>query len=91
MFVSNTGRLLNQQQLDRQLRQFCIRAEVSLPDGAMAHGLRHYYGSQLARRGVPLSIIQQLMGHTNPTTTSIYTRLAANDTTSVLDDAGWLT
>jgi integrase len=49
-----------------------------------------YYGSQLAVRGVPMSIIQQLMGHTNPATTTIYTRATANDTTGVLDDAGWL-
>ena len=32
--------------------------------------------------------IQQLMGHTNPATTTIYT--LANDTAGVLDDAGWL-
>ncbi len=91
LFVSNDARPLSQQQLDRQLRQFCARTEVDRPDGAMAHGLRHFYGSQLAVRGVPLPIIQQLMGHTNPATTTIYTRATASDTTGVLDDAGWLT
>jgi site-specific recombinase XerD len=90
LFISNDARPLSQQQLDRQLRQFCARSEVDLPDGAMAHALRHFYGSQLAVRGVPLPIIQQLMGHTNPATTTIYTRATANDTTGVLDDAGWL-
>jgi site-specific recombinase XerD len=90
LFISNDARPLSQQQLDRQLRQFCARTEVDLPDGAMAHALRHFYGSQLAVRGVPLPIIQQLMGHTNPATTTIYTRATANDTTGVLDDAGWL-
>jgi integrase/recombinase XerC len=90
LFISNDGRPLSQQQLDRQLRQFCARTEVDLPDGAMAHALRHFFGSQLAVRRVPLPIIQQLMGHTNPATTTIYTRATANDTTGVLDDAGWL-
>jgi hypothetical protein len=28
----------------------------------MAHALRHFFGSQLAVRGVPLPIIQQLKG-----------------------------
>jgi site-specific recombinase XerD len=46
---------------------------VDLHDGAMAHVLRHFYGSQLAVRGVPLPMIQQVMGHTNPATTTIYT------------------
>jgi integrase/recombinase XerC len=90
LFISNDGRPLSQQQLDRQLRQFCARTEIGPPDGAMAHALRHFYGSQLAVRGVPLPIIQQLMGHTNPATTTIYTRATASDTTGVLDDAGWL-
>jgi integrase/recombinase XerC len=90
LFILNEGRPLSQQQLDRQLRQFCNRTDIELPDGAMAHALRHFYGSQLAVRGVPLPIIQQLMGHTNPATTTIYTRATANDTTGILDDAGWL-
>jgi site-specific recombinase XerD len=90
LFIANDARPLSQQQLDRQLRQFCARVNVDLPDGAMAHALRHFYGSQLAIRGVPLPIIQQLMGHTNPATTTIYTRATANDTVGVLDDAGWL-
>ena len=90
LFIANDARPLSQQQLDRKLRQFCARTDVDLPD-AMAHALRHFYGSQLAVRGVPLPIIQQLMGHTNPATTTIYTRATANDTTGVLDDAGWLT
>jgi site-specific recombinase XerD len=90
LFVSNDGRPLSQQQLDRQLRQFCARTKVDLPDGAMAHALRHFYGSQLAIRGVPLPIIQQLMGHTNPATTTIYTRATPKDTTGALDAAGWL-
>jgi site-specific recombinase XerD len=47
--------------------------------------------AQLAVRGVPLPIIQQLMGHTDPATTTIYTRATGNDTAVVLDDAGWLT
>jgi site-specific recombinase XerD len=90
LFISNGGRPLSQQQLDRQLRQFCARTDIELPEGAMAHALRHFYGSQLAVRGVPLPIIQHLMGHTNPATTTIYTRATAADTTGVLDDAGWL-
>jgi integrase/recombinase XerC len=77
LFVSSTGRPLSPQQLDRQLRQFCARTDVGLPDGATAHALRHFHGSQLAVRGVPLPIIQQLMGHANPATTMISTSASA--------------
>jgi integrase/recombinase XerD len=90
LFVRNDGQPQTQAGIDRQLRRHCSLAGVEVPDGAMAHALRHFYGGQLALRGVPLPVIQQLLGHSNPATTSIYTRVTANDTTGVLDDAGWL-
>ena len=90
VFVGNNGRPIAQQFVDRLLRRLCDRASVGHPDGAMAHALRHHYGTQLAVRGVPLPVIQQLLGHSNPRTTSIYTLATAIDTAGVLDDAGWL-
>ena len=56
----------------------------------MAHALRHTYGMDLAMRGVPLSVIQQLMGHDDPRTTSIYTVAHAEDLSAALADAGVL-
>jgi integrase len=41
----------------------------------------------LAIRGVPLSVIQQLMGHDDPRTTSIYTVAHAEDLSAALADA----
>jgi site-specific recombinase XerD len=76
--------------MDRLLRRLCDRTGVGHPDGAMAHAPRHHYASQLAVRCVPLPVIQQLLGHSNPRTTSIYTLATAIDTAGVLDDAGWL-
>jgi site-specific recombinase XerD len=56
----------------------------------MAHALRHTYGMDLAMRGVPLSVIQQLLGHDDPRTTSIYTVAHAEDLSAALADAGAL-
>ncbi len=56
----------------------------------MAHALRHAYGMDLAMRGVPLSVIQQLLGHDDPRTTSIYTAAHAEDLSAALSDAGVL-
>ena len=63
---------------------------MRVPDGAAAHALRHHFGVQLTLRGVPLPALQQLMGHADPRTTSIYTAMAEADLTGVLEDAGWL-
>ena len=38
-------------------------------------------------RGVPLSVIQQLLGHDDPRTTSIYTAAHAEDLSAALADA----
>ena len=62
---------MTQQVVDRTLRDVSDERRHRAPDGAMAHALRHTYGMDLAMRGVPLSVIQQLMGHDDPRTTSI--------------------
>jgi hypothetical protein len=40
------------------------------------HTLRHTFASHLATKGVPMTAIQQLMGHSNFTTTMRYSHLA---------------
>lgn len=40
------------------------------------HGARHSYASLLVRRGVPLTAVQQLLGHASITTTQRYAHLA---------------
>jgi integrase/recombinase XerD len=84
------GRPLNPQVIDRIIRRCASEAGVRVPDGAAAHALRHHFGVQLTLRGVPLPALQQLMGHADPRTTSIYTAMAEADLTGVLEDAGWL-
>jgi Phage integrase family len=79
LFVRHDGTALTQQLVDRSLRRLATTAGVTPPEGAMAHALRHAYGMDLAMRGVPLSVIQQLLGHDDPRTTSIYTAAHAED------------
>ncbi|GAB6075125.1 tyrosine-type recombinase/integrase [Desulfurobacterium crinifex] len=40
------------------------------------HQLRHTYGTMLSRRGIPVQIIQELMGHSSPITTMGYVKIA---------------
>ena len=88
LFVRHNGTALNQQFVDSLLRRLAAVGGVAAPEGAMAHALRHSYGMELALRGVPLPVIQQLLGHSDPRTTSIYTAAQASDLTATLDDAG---
>lgn len=52
---------------------------------ATAHDLRHSYASWLAQRGVPMSSIQQLLGHESITTTERYEHLAPDHHERVLN------
>lgn len=56
----------------------------------MADALRHTYGTELALRGVPVAVIQQLLGHADPRTTAIYPNGHALDLTHTLREAGLL-
>jgi site-specific recombinase XerD len=90
LFVRHNETAMNQQFVDTLLRRLCVLAGVQPPEGAMAHALRHTYGSELARRGVPVMLIQQLLGHTDPRTSSIYTTVHLTDLTHTLREAGLL-
>jgi integrase len=71
--------------LDRALR----RAGIARDQGRIGwHDLRHTYGSHLAMRGVPLKVIQELMGHATIEMTLKYAHLSPEtkqDAVQVLD------
>jgi integrase/recombinase XerD len=90
LFVRRNGRPLDTSVLDRIVRRLAGTAGVAMPGEAAAHAFRHSYGEGLAVRGVPVPVIQQLLGHASASTTAIYTRVASPRLVAALDDAGWL-
>lgn len=55
------------------------------------HTLRHSYATELLRRGVPVEVVQRLLGHASMATTSdTYAHLKIEDTRRALVAAGWL-
>ena len=90
LIVRNDGREYTTDAMYHLVKRLAHAAGAHLPDDALVHGLRHHFGLQLAMRGIPPATLQQLMGHQDPRTTSIYTRHASFDLINALDDAGWL-
>ena len=61
IFLRPDGGAWRKSEQTRPMKAACIDAKI---DPAISfHGLRHTYGSLLARRGVPLQIISAAMGH----------------------------
>jgi site-specific recombinase XerD len=54
---------------------------------AHPHALRHLYGTELAEHDTSTLMIQALMGHADPKTSAIYTRLALAKLSEVVDRA----
>ena len=82
LFVANDGKRFNYQRLLYWLRR--LNREAGLRDRSL-HSLRHTAGVQLAAQGVPMNVIQSLLGHASIATTGIYTELAGGQLVGFLE------
>ena len=79
----------------RLLRQYSIAAGVQLigsdghPRPANGRDFRHGAAVNQVRQGVPLSEVQQQLGHARIDTTTLYTKLAARDRLAVHARVEW--
>lgn len=65
--------------------------EAGIPDElAHPHILRHTMAIELLRAGVPVTIVQDLLGHSALTTTAVYLKMSGQEIKSVLRDKGLL-
>jgi integrase/recombinase XerC len=71
IFLGARGNALNPHVFQRQIR--IIRTNLGLPDNVTPHTFRHSFATHLLSNGADLRSIQELLGHTNLSTTQIYT------------------
>lgn len=77
LFLDSRGGRLERRSLDRLVNNWFIRAGVRKPPGEAAHAFRHTYAVGLVNNGAGLPAVQELLGHENLSTTSIYLRASA--------------
>lgn len=91
----SAGRPMSRQHAWRLITRYAAQAGVLLPteDGRLepAHGraFRHGAAVHQVRSGVPLSEVQQQLGHARLDTTAIYTRLASAERRAMADRVEW--
>jgi integrase len=89
VFCQDDGEPLTAGKLECPLRRAIKRADIGREEGRISwHDLRHTYGSHLAMKGVPLKVIQELMGHGTIDMTMRYAHLSPDtrrDAVAVLD------
>lgn len=73
LFINNHGNQITRQGFFKNLKQ--IAQNQGLKKDISPHTLRHSYATHLLAKGADLRIIQELLGHSDISTTEIYTHL----------------
>jgi site-specific recombinase XerD len=84
LFVGRDGERITQGTLQSRIKRAFKRAgpEAQPVPGALVHGLRHTYATELAGSDVSVYTLMKLLGHESMTTSQRYVTAAGNETRS---------
>ncbi|MEW6574364.1 MAG: tyrosine-type recombinase/integrase [Bacillota bacterium] len=71
------GKHLNARTVQKVLER--AREQAGIPQQVTVHTLRHSFATHLLEAGTDLRYIQELLGHSSPKTTEIYTHVSRKD------------
>ncbi len=74
LFLNNHGQGITRQGFFKNLKELLI--EKGLNPNVSPHTLRHSFATHLINRGADLRSIQEMLGHSDISTTKIYTRVS---------------
>ena len=85
VFVSIHGNRINPRTIQQRVKYWAKRQGIEIP--VSPHMLRHSFASHLLESSGELRAVQELLGHSNISTTQIYTHLDFQHLAQVYDDA----
>ena len=73
LFLSRFGTRLSQRSIQQTVRKYAVKAGMG--PGVHTHTLRHSFATHLLEGGADLRVVQELLGHSSPATTQVYTHV----------------
>jgi len=81
LFLNRYGGRLSRRSVEKVVSHSSRKAAVR--PGVHTHTLRHTFATHLLEGGADLRVVQELLGHSNPATTQIYTHVTQNEARKV--------
>jgi integrase/recombinase XerC len=85
LFISTRGTRLGQRSIELRLERWCKKKGIA--EHIHPHMLRHSFASHLLESSQDLRAVQELLGHSNISTTQIYTHLDFQHLAEIYDKA----
>ena len=80
LFLNRYGARLSRRSMEKLVGRYGIQAQTTL--GVHPHTLRHSFATHMLEGGADLRVIQELLGHSSPSTTQIYTHVTKQEALS---------
>jgi len=77
LFLSNRGKEMTRHSFWHIIKKYA--AQVGINDHLSPHTLRHAFATHMINNGADLRVVQLLLGHSDLSTTQLYTHIAKNE------------